>query len=56
VAVDKIMQPDDTARNEIEKRKKTVSYRRGFDTEEAVKFSKGKKGKGSNMGNDYFRK
>jgi hypothetical protein len=56
VAVDKIMQPDDTARNEIEKWKDTVSYRRGFDTEEAVIFSKGKRGKGSNMGNDYFRK
>jgi hypothetical protein len=56
VNVDKIMPPDDTARNEMEKWKETVSYRRAFDTVEAVKFSKGTKGKGSNRGHDYFRK
>jgi hypothetical protein len=33
-----------------------VSYRRVFDTEEAVIFSKGQKGKGAKMGNEYFRK
>jgi hypothetical protein len=56
VAVDRIMQPDEAARNEIEKWKETVSYRRVFDTEEAVIFSKGQKGKGAKMGNEYFRK
>jgi hypothetical protein len=33
-----------------------VSYKLVFDAEEAVKFSQGKMGKGSNMGNDYFCK
>jgi hypothetical protein len=56
VMVDKIMPPDEDARTETDKYKETISYRRVFTTEEAVKNSKSKKDKGVYMGNAFFRR
>jgi hypothetical protein len=56
VMVDKIMPPDNDARNERDKWNETISYRRVFRTDEAVKYSKGTKDKGLRMGNAFFRR
>jgi hypothetical protein len=56
VMVDKIMPPDNDARNETDKWKETISCRRVFRTDEAVKYSKGTKDKGLRMGNAFFRR
>ena len=56
VTVDKIMPPDDATRNESERWKETMSYKRAFRTDEAVMYSKAGKARGLHMGNDYFRK
>jgi hypothetical protein len=56
VMVDKIMPPDNDARNETDKWKETISYRRVFHTEEAVKYSRGTKDKGLRMGHAFFRR
>lgn len=46
VTVDKIMPPDDATRNESERWKETMSYKRAFRTDEAVMYSKAGKARG----------